>query len=50
MWDGPETSEAHLSRDLPCSGCGHAAHVYLACSDACSCVPPLLPGAVVRVA
>ena len=26
-----------LSHDMPCTGCGHSAHSYLPCSDACSC-------------
>jgi hypothetical protein len=46
MWDTPPTSQVHLSHDLPCAPCGHAAHSYLACSDTCSCVPPEPPGAV----
>jgi hypothetical protein len=50
MWDTSEdTSRAtglHLSHDLPCPGCGHAAHTFLACSDACDCPPTVMPGTV----
>ena len=46
MWDTVQTSELHLSHDLPCVSCGHAAHVYLACSDTCDCVPAAMPGTV----
>jgi hypothetical protein len=46
MWDTPPSNALHLSHDLPCLRCGHAAHSYLACSDTCSCVPPAAPGAV----
>ena len=46
MWDTPETSEVHLSHDLPCGRCGHAKHTYLACSDSCDCAPEPVPGAV----
>jgi hypothetical protein len=45
MWDGPQTNQLHLSHDLPCPACGHAAHTYLACSDICSCPPTAMPGA-----
>lgn len=49
MWDTIETALAggradRLSHDLPCAACGHATHRFLACSDACACVPPPLPG------
>jgi hypothetical protein len=41
MWDTVETStgpgSVHLSHDLPCTGCGHAVHTYLPCSDTCDC-------------
>jgi hypothetical protein len=37
MWDTVETTSVHLSHDLPCSGCGHALHTYLPCSDTCDC-------------
>lgn len=45
MWDTvdqfthPEAT--HLSRELPCRTCGHAAHTFLACSDSCDCAPPV---------
>lgn len=44
MWDTAENDRTHLSHDMPCPGCGHAAHTYLSCSDSCGCVPPPLPG------
>ena len=44
MWDTVETNQEHLSHDLPCQRCGHAAHTFFACSETCTCVPPLLPG------
>lgn len=34
----------HLSHDLPCLVCGHAAHTFLACSDTCDCAPTVMPG------
>ena len=37
MWDTVQTSRTRLSHDLPCPGCGHAAHTYLPCSDSCRC-------------
>jgi hypothetical protein len=37
MWDTVDTSGTHLSHDMPCAGCGHAAHSYLPCSDSCTC-------------
>lgn len=37
MWDTVQTSTVHLSHDLPCTGCGHALHTYLPCSDTCDC-------------
>ena len=37
MWDTVQTNRSHLSHDLPCPGCGHAAHTYLPCSDLCRC-------------
>ena len=46
MWDTVQTSEFHLSHDLPCTRCGHAPHVYLACGDTCDCVPAAMPGTV----
>lgn len=45
MWDTVETTRTHLSHDMPCPRCGHAAHTYLTCSDRCGCVPPPMPGA-----
>ena len=44
MWDTPQTNTVHLTHDMPCPRCGHAAHTYLACSDTCACVPPAAPG------
>ena len=44
MWDTLEIQTVHLSHDLPCANCGHASHRYLACSDACDCVPAPIPG------
>jgi len=46
MWDTVQTNELHLSHDLLCPHCGHAAHSYLACSDACDCLPTPMPGTV----
>ena len=46
MWDTVQTSETHLSHDLPCLRCGHASHTFLACSDTCDCEPALVPGLV----
>jgi hypothetical protein len=46
MWDTVQTNETHLSHDLPCQSCGHAAHTYLACSDTCACIPAPMPGSV----
>jgi len=45
MWDTPETTQVHLSHDLPCALCGHAMHTYLACSESCTCTPLPTPGA-----
>jgi hypothetical protein len=39
MWDTAQTSSHQLSHDMPCAQCGHAMHTFLACSDACDCVP-----------
>jgi hypothetical protein len=44
MWDTVQTSSLHLSHDLPCPRCGHAAHTYLACSDTCDCARTVMPG------
>jgi hypothetical protein len=44
-WDTTETSNVvHLSHDMECTRCHHAAHTFLACSDTCACVPPPVPG------
>lgn len=40
----------HLTHDLPCPRCGHAAHRYLSCSETCDCVPPPVPGSVALAA
>ena len=46
MWQTQDPTGTHLSHDLPCLDCGHPAHTYLACSDACACVPSsMLAGA-----
>lgn len=45
MWDTVERITQHLSHDLPCPRCGHAAHVYLSCGDSCDCAPTPMPGA-----
>jgi hypothetical protein len=50
MWDTVQINDSHLSHDLPCSGCGHAVHTYLACSDSCACPPTVMPGTVLLVA
>ena len=50
MWDTPETSQVHLSHDLPCAQCGHAMHTYLPCSDTCTCVPAAFAQAFVQAA
>jgi hypothetical protein len=53
MWDTAETmpeAALHLSHDLPCTRCGHAAHTFLACSDTCACQPAPLPGLVAQAA
>lgn len=39
MWDTVPSSSHQLSHDMPCGQCGHATHTFLACSDACDCVP-----------
>lgn len=43
MWDTAQTSGHQLSHDMPCGQCGHAMHTFLACSDACDCVPAGVP-------
>ena len=47
MWDTDQQTDRgeHLSHDLPCFGCGHASHSFLACSDTCSCGGFVMPGA-----
>ena len=45
MWDTVEASDIHMSHDLPCPRCGHAAHSYLPCSDVCDCAWSGMPGA-----
>lgn len=45
MWDTVQTNPVHLSHDLPCPSCAHAAHLYLACSDTCDCAGTVMPGA-----
>ena len=50
MWDTVQTSELHLSHDLPCPQCGHGAHSYLPCSDSCACPRSLAPGTTSTVA
>lgn len=44
MWDTTEDTTTHMSHDLPCSRCGHAAHTFLSCSDTCDCIPAPMPG------
>lgn len=43
MWDTVQTNQIHLSHDMPCPRCGHAAHTYLPCSDTCACTPAFMP-------
>jgi hypothetical protein len=50
MWDTVQTNEIHLSHDLPCPGCGHGVHTYLACSETCHCVRTAMPGTVALAA
>ena len=50
MWDTVQTNEIHLSHDLPCLRCGHAAHTFLPCGDACACAASALPGAIAQAA
>jgi hypothetical protein len=42
MWDTLDTNAVHLSHDMPCPQCGHPPHLYLACGDACDCVPTMV--------
>ena len=39
MWDTVAENAVHLSHDMPCVRCGHAAHTYLPCDDSCTCAP-----------
>lgn len=48
MWDTVETASEHLSHDIPCAWCGHAAHRFLPCDRECGCQPALV-GALVGV-
>jgi hypothetical protein len=45
VWDTVQPSTDHLSHDMPCLRCGHAAHTFLVCGDDCECRPALMPGA-----
>ncbi len=45
MWDTAESNPTHLSHDMACQRCGHATHLFLACSETCDCDPVRLPGA-----
>jgi len=45
MWDPLGTAAGPpLSHDMPCPYCGHGAHLYLSCSETCSCSPLGMPG------
>ena len=48
MWDTVSdlAQASHLSHVLPCTGCGHAAHSYLPCSDSCDCAHGRVHGRV----
>ena len=51
MWDTVQTTEADgacLSHDMPCPRCGHEAHTFLVCGDACSCEPTRMPGSALH--
>jgi len=50
MWDTVQDTKIHLSHDLPCTGCGHALHTFLACSDTCDCGQRVLPGSEILAA
>jgi hypothetical protein len=50
MWDNDRSHEQHLSHDLPCFQCGHAAHTYLPCSDTCDCPRSVMPGSTISLA
>ncbi len=45
-----ETNALHLTHDLPCLACGHAAHTFFECSDTCDCVPTPMPGSAAPAA
>jgi hypothetical protein len=49
MWDTVQTSDMHLSHDLPCPRCGHAVHTFLACRDDCACEPFVMPGSAAHL-
>lgn len=45
MWDTLRTAAGPpLSHDMPCPYCGHGAHLYLSCSETCTCSPLGMPG------
>lgn len=46
MWDTAPADVSCLSHDLPCLRCGHPAHQFLACDEACECRPAAMPGTV----
>jgi hypothetical protein len=43
MWDTVQTNREHLSHDMPCARCGHAAHTYLPCDADCGCETAMAP-------
>lgn len=45
MWETVPIVDVHMSHDLPCPQCGHPAHSYLPCGDACDCTRSAMPGA-----
>ena len=47
MWDTVVENAAHLSHDMPCQRCGHAAHTFLPCDSDCGCVPAAVSPALV---
>ncbi len=49
MWDTAQTNDVHLSRDMPCTRCGHDIHTFLACGIGCACEPVPMPGAAASV-
>jgi len=46
MWDTVDLGmgRVHLSHDMPCVHCGHAAHRYLPCDAECGCTDTAMPG------